>query len=380
MPHSSAFKQVCCGLLFKQADLCLFIYAALFTRYCSHPVPLPPFRMALIKNRCFMIDGVKTYLLQAFSFLDSDNAVDDPRASRAGRPETEIDRWFPFVFLHLGCLMAIVTGWSWTSVEVCFALYCIRVFAVTGFYHRYFSHRTFKTSRIAQFIFALLGSMSVQRGPLWWAAHHRNHHASSDKEEDIHSPITRSFLWSHIGWITSSKNVPTNYDLIRDFEKYPEIRFINRFDWLVPTLLFISLGISGDYLKHTRPDLHTSGAQLIVWGFFISTVLLFHVTASINSFSHRFGYRRYNLDDNSRNNPLLALVAFGEGWHNNHHKFAHCARQGFAWWEIDITYYGLVILEILGIISDLKPVPPAWKNDSSIGNKIEVLSAAGHRL
>jgi stearoyl-CoA desaturase (delta-9 desaturase) len=273
--------------------------------------------------------------------------------------------------------MVVFTGWSWTALGICLALYCLRMFAITGFYHRYFSHRAFKTSRGAQLIFALLGSMSVQRGPLWWAAHHRQHHAASDKEEDVHSPIARSFIWSHIGWITSSKNMPTNYDKVRDFESYPELRFINRFDWIMPAVLFVGLAILGNYLRDIRPDLGTSGAQLVVWGFFISTALLFHATSSINSLAHCLGYRRYNTDDNSRNNAILALFTFGEGWHNNHHKFAHCARQGFAWWEIDITYGGLLILQTLRIISDLKPLPASWRNDLP---EPRSLVASGRRL
>ncbi len=239
------------------------------------------------------------------------------------------------------------------------------MFAVTGFYHRYFSHRAFKTSRLNQLIFALIGATSVQKGPLWWAAHHRHHHAASDTEDDIHSPVARSFIWSHIGWITSSKNMPTDYDRIKDFNIYPELRFINRFDWLMPALLFLSLFFLGEYLQCTFPKLHTSGTQLIVWGFFISTTMLFHATSSINSLSHCLGYRRFNTKDNSRNNPILALITFGEGWHNNHHQFSHCARQGFAWWEIDITYYGLLILNALGIINDLKPVPTISDNIES---------------
>jgi stearoyl-CoA desaturase (delta-9 desaturase) len=160
-----------------------------------------------------------------------------------------------------------------------------------------------------------------------------------------------------MAWITSTKNMATDYKAVNDFAKFPELRFINRFDWLMPSILFCFLACLGEYLKVHAPDLHTNGMQLVTWGFFISTVILFHMTASINSIAHLFGYRRYDTSDNSRNNPLLALVTLGEGWHNNHHKYSHCARQGFAWWEIDITYYGLLFLQALRLISDLKPVP-----------------------
>jgi stearoyl-CoA desaturase (delta-9 desaturase) len=230
------------------------------------------------------------------------------------------------------------------------------MFAVTGFYHRYFSHRTFKTSRLAQFIFAIIGLTAIQRGPLWWAAHHRRHHRESDTDQDIHSPIARSFLWAHIGWITSSQNMATNYDAVHDFAKYPELRFLNRFDWLVPALFAASLYAFGEF-AHNILRVNTSGWQIIVWGFFVSTIFVFHATSSINSLSHIWGTRRYKTADNSKNNFLLALITLGEGWHNNHHQYAHSTRQGFYWWEIDLTYYGLLALERLGVISDLLPVP-----------------------
>ncbi len=269
----------------------------------------------------------------------------------------EPGRCAPFLFLHLGCLAVLVVGSSTTAVTLCILLYLVRMFAVTGFYHRYFSHRSFKTSRQFQFVMAVWGLMSIQRGPLWWAAHHRTHHRKSDLEGDVHSPKQSGFLWSHIGWITSSKNMPTDYSSVQDLAKFPELVFLNRFDWIVPALLFIGLYGLGETLKHFHPELSTSGAQLVVWGFFISSVILFHATASINSFSHIFGSQRYDTGDDSRNNFILALITMGEGWHNNHHKFRGTVRQGFYWWEIDLTYYGLLGLSCLGLISDLHPVP-----------------------
>ncbi len=308
---------------------------------------------------------VEAFVLKNFKWLDADFAAsNDPRTKKEGRPETEFDRWIPFFFLHAGCLLVFITGCSTTALTICIALYCIRMFAITGFYHRYFSHRTFKTGRIAQFIFAALGCLSVQRGPLWWAAHHRHHHAHSDDDDDVHSPVARSFLWSHIGWITSSKNMVTHYERVRDFDEFPELRFLNRFDWLMPTILFIALYSAGEYLRLNAPALHTSGMQLIAWGFFVSTAILFHATAAINSLAHCLGYRRFETNDNSKNNPLLALITFGEGWHNNHHQFSSCVRQGFTWWEIDLTYYGLLLLNFLGVISDLKPIP-RMRNESA---------------
>ena len=296
-------------------------------------------------------------LKSIIKWLDSDSVFDDARLNLPGMPRSEADRCLPFVFLHAGCLMVLATESSYFAIGVCVALYCIRMFAITGFYHRYFSHRAFKTSRAVQFIFALVGSASMQRGPLWWAAHHREHHAKSDKEGDLHSPNERSFLWSHIGWLTSTKNMATQYDRIQDFASYPELRLLNRFDWAMPLLLIAALYLMGEYLKNANPELATNGAQLVAWGFFVSTTILFHATCSINSIAHLFGYRRYQTPDNSRNNPVLALFTFGEGWHNNHHKVSNCARQGFVWWEIDITYAVLFLMSKFGLVYDLKPVP-----------------------
>jgi stearoyl-CoA desaturase (delta-9 desaturase) len=261
------------------------------------------------------------------------------------------------VILHLGCLGVIWTGWSWTAVALAVALYGIRMFAITGFYHRYFSHRTFRTSRAAQFLFAALGSAAVQRGALWWAAVHRHHHQHSDQEQDVHSPGVSGFWWAHIGWMTSSKNFPTDYGAVRDLAKYPELVFLNRFDMVVPAGFAAALYALGEILNTFAPGLGTSGAQLLVWGFFVSTVFLLHGTLMINSLAHVFGHRRFKTSDDSRNNFLLALITLGEGWHNNHHRFMNAARQGFYWWEIDVTFYGLKLLSWLGVIWDLKGVP-----------------------
>lgn len=250
----------------------------------------------------------------------------------------------PFVFLHAGCFGVIWVGWSWTGIAVAAALYVVRMFAVTAFYHRYFSHRAFSANRAWQFAFAVLGNTSVQRGPLWWAAHHRNHHRHSDHEGDAHSPHQHSFLWSHVLWFTTERNFRTEYEQIPDLARYPELRFLDRFDWVVPVILATTLFLIG-------------GAHLLVWGFFISTVTLFHGTCLINSAAHLIGRRRYETDDESRNSLVLAIVTLGEGWHNNHHFYPGSVRQGHRWWEIDITWYVLLLMERLGIVSDLRGLP-----------------------
>lgn len=250
----------------------------------------------------------------------------------------------PTLALHLLPLGALWTGASWDVWVVCIALYWVRMFAVTAGYHRYFSHRTFKTSRVFQFILAFLAQTSSQRGILWWAAHHRNHHKFSDLPWDIHSPIQRGFWYSHIGWIYAKGLDETDYSKVKDLAKYPELVWLNKY-WLVPP---IALGVVITALM---------GLPGLFVGFALSTVLLWHGTFTINSLSHVFGKRRFATGDTSRNNWLLALLTMGEGWHNNHHHYMGSARQGFYWWEIDGSYYVLKLMSYVGLVWDLRPVP-----------------------
>ena len=278
-------------------------------------------------------------------------------------------RIFPFALLHLGCLGVIWVGFTWIGVATAVGLYLVRMFAITAFYHRYFSHRTFRTSRTVQFLFALLGASAAQRGPLWWACQHRHHHQHADHEEDIHSPRLKGFWWAHVGWILCSKNFHTNYRRVRDWVKFPELVFLNRFDSLVPLALGVVLFGAGSILHHWRPTWNVTGPQLLVWGFFISTTFLFHATCAINSLAHVFGSRRYQTDDDSRNNFGLALLTLGEGWHNNHHRYMSCARQGFYWWEFDGSYYLLKLLSWVGVVWSLKPVPKEAFNHSGLARR-----------
>jgi len=266
-------------------------------------------------------------------------------------------RSMPFFALHLGCLAVIWVGWSWPAVAVAVLLYAVRVFALTAFYHRYFSHRAFKTSRWFQCVGAILGLAAIQRGPLWWAAHHRKHHRHSDDPEDLHSPYHGGFWWSHIGWFLTKEHFKKNLHEIKDFTKYPELRFLDHYEMLVPVTMGIGLYLLGEGLAMWKPEWGCTGLQMFVWGFLISTVAVYHVTYTINSLCHLLGRRRYQTRDQSRNNLVLALLTFGEGWHNNHHRYPSSARQGFFWWEIDITYYTLVVLSWFGLVWDLRPVP-----------------------
>lgn len=275
----------------------------------------------------------------------------------AGQHNIDWIRAIPFVLMHLSLFSVLVVGWSPAALLVAVALYLLRMFAITGFYHRYFSHKAFKTSRTMQLVGAVMGASAVQRGPLWWAAHHRVHHATSDREGDEHSPRLHGFLWSHMGWFLSKQNFATRNKMVKDFFRYPELRFLDRFDVVVPLLLAISLYIFGEALNHYWPALATNGWQMVVWGFVISTVVLYHVTFATNSVAHSFGSRSYPVRDDSRNNALLAILTLGEGWHNNHHAYPHAARQGHRWWQIDITYYLLRLMQALGLIWDIRDVP-----------------------
>ncbi len=266
-------------------------------------------------------------------------------------------RVIPFILMHLACFFVISVGWSPVAVWVAGISYFVRMFAITAFYHRYFSHKAFKTGRVCQFLFAVLGATATQRGPIWWAAHHRRHHCYSDQGQDVHSP-RKGFIWSHMGWFLSLKNFQTREPWVKDLVKYPELCWLDRFDIVVPILYAFSLWVLGDQLAVFYPELNTNGWQMLIWGYFISSIVLVHCTLMVNSLAHLYGTRRFDTGDDSCNNAFLALISLGEGWHNNHHHYPVSARQGFYWWEIDISYYLLRLMAFFGLIWDLKGVPP----------------------
>ena len=251
----------------------------------------------------------------------------------------------PFILVHLACFAVIWTGFQTIDLIICGVLYSIRMFAITGGYHRYFSHRSFKTSRVFQFVLAVVGQASGQQDVLWWAAKHREHHKYSDTPQDVHSPLQSGFWFAHIGWVFSATKAQPNFHLIKDFMKYPELVWLNKWKHLPPALLGVVVWL-------------VAGWSGLVVGFFISTVFLFHCTFAINSLAHLIGKQSYVTGDDSRNNWFLALITFGEGWHNNHHYFQNSTRQGFHWWQIDFTYYVLKLLAFLRIVWDLR-APPA---------------------
>lgn len=281
-----------------------------------------------------------------------------PTKPSTGDDAERIDwtRGVPYIIIHLVPLGVIWVGWSWPAVAMAAFLYAIRVFTLTGFYHRYFSHRAFKVGRVTQFVFGWIGCTSIQKGPLWWAAHHRHHHAHSDDEHDIHSPRHKGFWFAQCGWFLTPRSMPTDQRMISDFAKYPELRWLDRFDLVPPIVMIALVYLIGLVCELRAPALGCTGLQMVIW-FFLSTVAVYHVTYLVNTATHLIGTRRYKTKDDSRNSLIIALLTFGEGWHNNHHYYPNSTRQGFFWWEIDITYYGILLLKTFGLAWDVKEVP-----------------------
>ncbi|MEB2314168.1 MAG: acyl-CoA desaturase [Polyangiaceae bacterium] len=266
------------------------------------------------------------------------------RYARAADERVAWARSVPFILIHLAPLGLFWTGVRAADLLLCAGLYVARMFFITAGYHRYFSHHAYKLGRAAQLVMAFGGGTAAQKGALWWAGHHRHHHKYSDGPEDIHSP-KRGFWWSHMNWFLCEKYDRTPIERIKDFAKYPELRWLDRHHLVPPVALAAAVYLAG-------------GASALLAGFFLSTVLLYHGTFTINSLSHVFGRRRYATTDTSRNSLLLALITLGEGWHNNHHYYQSTANQGFFWWEIDVTYYVLRALALLGVARELR-TPPA---------------------
>ena len=250
-----------------------------------------------------------------------------------------------FILIHLICFAAIWTGVDAKSLLLCAFMFFIRKFGITGAFHRYFSHRSYKTSRFFQFCLAFIGGAAAQKGALWWAAHHRHHHKHSDTDEDIHSAKLEGFYWSHLGWVMSDEYEEYDVNAVKDLTKFPELVWLDRWLFFPPFVAGFSCWL-------------IDGWRGLVVGFFISTVILYHTTFAINSLCHMFGKRRYETGEESKNSLWLAILTMGEGWHNNHHHYPLSCRQGFFWYEVDITYYILLGLSKVGIVWDLK-APPA---------------------
>jgi stearoyl-CoA desaturase (delta-9 desaturase) len=259
----------------------------------------------------------------------------------------------PFIGFHFAALAAaILVPPSAADIALCVGMYYLRMFGIGAGFHRYFAHRTYSTSRAFQFFMAFLGGTAMQKGGLWWAANHRHHHRYSDQPEDVHSPVQRGFWWSHVGWILAGKWEDTDYEAIPDMAKYPELRFLNRWHMLPPVVFAATLVGVGWLIGGPHGALHG-----FVWGFMVSTVVLWHGTFTINSLSHVFGRRRFKTTDDSRNSLALALITNGEGWHNNHHYYPGAMSNGFYWWQVDLNAYVIRTLQAVGLVWDVRSPP-----------------------
>lgn len=231
--------------------------------------------------------------------------------------------------------------------------YAAGMFSSSAGYHRYFSHRSFQTSRWFAFLLGWAAESTLQRGVLWWAAVHRHHHRHSDEPADLHSPVCHGFVHSHIGWVISPEANRIDLGPVADLMRRPELVWLDRY-YLIPGIAFpVAVGLFG----LTVGGLHGC-LWALTWAWAVPLVLLYHGSFTINSVNHVWGNRVYDTPDDSRNNAVLALVSFGEGWHNNHHHYPTSCRQGFLWWQFDITFYVLTLLSWVGLVWDLK-APPA---------------------
>lgn len=253
-----------------------------------------------------------------------------------------------FIAMHLSCLFVFVVPFSLKILALAAFGYVLRMWAITAGYHRYFSHRSFKTGRAFQFVLAFLGTTAMQNGPIWWASWHRRHHKHSDTLHDAHSPRQGGFFHSHVGWFLDGSHDRADLSNVKDLLRYPELRFLDKHKWM-PIVAYAVMCFA------------VGGASGLVWGFVVSTITVLHMTALINSLAHVWGSRRFDTNDNSRNNALLAIFTLGEGWHNNHHEQMNVARQGIRWWEIDMTYYSLRLLSAVGVVRDIRKRKPVAK-------------------
>ncbi len=254
------------------------------------------------------------------------------------------------VFMHVGALAAFFT-FSWKAVGVMLFLWwlCGGIGICLG-YHRYFTHRSFTTSKPIEYLLAICGCLAGEAGPINWVAAHRYHHSYSDMEEDPHSPFKdprsplKSFFWAHIGWLFAREMHLAKFD---SYKRYAPDMVRDKF------LVFLDKNHMLPVLALTAALYALGGWPYIVWGIFVRSVCVYHSTWFVNSASHVWGYRNYETTDKSRNNWWVAALSFGEGWHNNHHAFQRSARHGFHWWEIDVTYMTIKVLWLFGLASDI---------------------------
>lgn len=258
-------------------------------------------------------------------------------------PLTPRTAFFMSVF-HLGAIAALFMI-NWKAIALSVVLYWLAVGLGVGMcYHRLLTHRGYKTYKWLEYVMTVCATLSLEGGPFFWVAIHRVHHQNSDKEGDPHSPRDGGF-WAHIGWIVTGRamtnHAPELLPYIPDLRKDKFHTWISRFHWLPITILGLVL-------------LAIGGWPYVFWGIFFRTVVGLHATWLVNSATHMWGKRRFLTSDTSRNSFWVAILSFGEGWHNNHHAHPQCARHGLRWHEIDFNWYGIRLLKALHLAWDIK--------------------------
>lgn len=277
-------------------------------------------------------------------------------------------RWgytISIVVMHGLALLALWPAlFSWAGVVCCVVgLYVFGTLGVNLGFHRLLTHRSFKCPRWVERAVAILGVCCLQEGPARWVAIHRKHHQHSDEEPDPHSPLV-AFVWGHCGWLMLENRDSDTFHLLqrysRDLVTQPfYFKLERRLNWLwvyAAHALIIALAglVAGLVLEPTFERALWLAASIVVWGVFVRTVVVWHITWSVNSLSHMWGYRTFTrTGENSRNNWFVALISNGEGWHNNHHGDQRSAAHGHRWWELDVTYLSIRALEMLGLAWDV---------------------------
>jgi stearoyl-CoA desaturase (delta-9 desaturase) len=252
-----------------------------------------------------------------------------------------------FWVVQASTLLVFTVPPTWGLVALWAGSHFLRAIGLTLAFHRYYAHQAFEMNRGARFFWTLVGTAAMQKGPLWWAGHHVYHHKYADRDGDPHSPKLSGFYHAHLGWFLNDsrhRTLDPSNPVIRTFARYPEIAFLERFNVVPPIVMAAAMYAFG-------------GWPWLLWGFCLPTVTLSHATFAINTVNHLFGSRRFQTRDDSTNNALTALFAVGEGWHNNHHRYQRAARNGFYWWEIDVTYYVIWTMEKVGLAWNVQPVP-----------------------
>lgn len=245
----------------------------------------------------------------------------------------------PFAFLPI--------NFSWTAVGLAVFLHWLTGgVGVTLGWHRLLSHRSFQTSKWLEYVLVFCGVLSLQGGPIWWVGLHRHHHLYSDQDADHHDSC-KGFWWSHMGWMFY--DVPAEKEIARFTKDIADDRF---YQFLDKYFFPIQLVFAGFLFL-------LGGLPFLFWGVFVRLVLVYHTTWFVNSATHKFGYRTYESEDRSTNCWWVALLAYGEGWHNNHHTYQYSARHGLKWWEIDLTWMMIQLLQMLGLAWKVKLAEPS---------------------